>query len=84
MEMFFEDASHSEILSLLVSLKPDSSVMALCPPEIPTMQHQEDQGTQWVLVVGSPEVVVGSRGPQNSCTTMGFLKSEKGPRDIQI
>ena len=50
-EMFFEDASQSEILSLLVHLQPESPVEIQHHPEIPAMQHQEEQGTQWELVV---------------------------------
>ena len=50
-EMFFEDASQSEILSLLVHLKPESPVEIQHPLEISVMQHQEKQGTQWELVV---------------------------------
>ena len=50
-EMFFEDASQSEILSLLAPLKPESPVEIQHHPEISVMQHQEKQGTQWELVV---------------------------------
>lgn len=50
-EMFFEDASQSEILSLLAPLKPESPVEIQHQPEITVMQHPEDQGTQWELVV---------------------------------
>ena len=50
-EMFFEDASQSEILSLLAHLKPESPVEIQHHPEVSVMQHQEQQGTQWELVV---------------------------------
>ena len=50
-EMFFEDASQSEILSLLAPLKPESPVGIQHPPRISLIQHQEGQGTQWELVV---------------------------------
>ncbi len=49
-EMFFEDASPSETTCLLARLKPESSVALLHPPKISVMQHEEEQGTQWVLV----------------------------------
>ncbi len=49
-EMFFEDASPSETISLLARLKPESSVALLHPPKISVMQHEEEQGIQWVLV----------------------------------
>ena len=42
-EMFFEDASHSEILSLLSPLEPESP--------IDIQHHPQKQGTQWELVV---------------------------------
>ena len=45
-EMFLEDASQSEIMSLLASLEPESSVKIQRPPEIPAEQQQEGQGTQ--------------------------------------
>lgn len=50
-EMFFEDASQSEILSLLAPLKPESPVEIQHHPEITVMQRREEQGTQWELVV---------------------------------
>ena len=50
-EMFFEDASQSEILSLLAPLKPESPVEIQRHPEISVIQHEEKQGTQWELVV---------------------------------
>lgn len=42
-EMFFEDASQSEILSLLAPFEPES------PIEI--QHHPQKQGTQWEFVV---------------------------------
>ena len=50
-EMFLEDASQSEIMSLLAPLEPESPVEIRRPPEIPAEQQQEGQGTQWVLTV---------------------------------
>ena len=50
-EMFFEDASHSEIMSLLAPFEPESPVEIQHPPEIPAGQQQEGQDTQWVLTV---------------------------------
>ena len=50
-EMYFEDASQGEFLSLLANLKPESPVEIQRHPEVPTLQHQEEQGTQWELVV---------------------------------
>ena len=50
-EMFFEDASQSEILSLLAPLKPGSPVEIQHLPEISVIQHQEKRGTRWELVV---------------------------------
>ena len=50
-EMFFEDASHSEIMGLLAPLEPESPIEIQCPPEIPAGQQREGQGTQWVLTV---------------------------------
>ena len=50
-EMFFEDASQSEIMSLLAPLEPESPVEIRRPPEIPAEQQQEGQGTQWMLTV---------------------------------
>ncbi len=47
--MFFEDASRSEIMSLLAPLEPESSVKIGLPPEIQAEQQQEGQGAQWVL-----------------------------------
>ena len=51
-EMFCEDASHSEIVGLLAPLEPESPVEIQRPPEIPAMQRQELQGTQWELIIG--------------------------------
>ena len=51
-EMFFEDASQSEIMSFLASLKPELPFGIQYHPEISVVQHQEGQGTQWVIVVG--------------------------------
>ncbi len=50
-EMFLEDVSQSEIVSLLAPLEPESSVKIQRPPEISAEQQQEGQGTQWVLTV---------------------------------
>lgn len=50
-EMFFEDASHSEIMSLLAPFAPESPAKIQRPTEIPAGQRQEGQGTQWVLIV---------------------------------
>lgn len=50
-EMFFEDASPNEILSLLALLKPESPVEIQHRPKVKTMQHQGEQDTQWELVV---------------------------------
>ena len=50
-EMFLEEASHSEIMGLLTPLEPESPVEIQRPPEIPAGQQQEGQGTQWVLTV---------------------------------
>ena len=49
-EMFFEDASQSKILSLLAHLKPESPVEIQRHPGISVIQHQEKQGTQWELL----------------------------------
>ena len=49
--MFLEDASQSEIMSLLAPLEPESPVVIRRPPEIQAEQQQEGQGTQWVLTV---------------------------------
>ena len=38
-EMFFEDASQSEVLSLLAHLKPESSVEIQHHSELSVMQH---------------------------------------------
>ena len=51
-EMFFEDASQSEIMSLLASLKPELRFGIQHHPEISVVQYQEGQGTQWEIVVG--------------------------------
>lgn len=50
-EMFFEDASQSEIMGLLAPLAPKSPVEIQRPPKFPIGQQQEGQGTQWVLTV---------------------------------
>lgn len=50
-EMFFEDASHSEIMGLLAPLEPESPVEIQRYPEIPAMQRQELQGSQWELII---------------------------------
>jgi len=50
-EMFLEDASQSEIMSLLAPLEPESPVEIRRSPEISAEQQQEGQGTQWVLTV---------------------------------
>ncbi|MCY4411310.1 MAG: type II toxin-antitoxin system HicB family antitoxin [Caldilineaceae bacterium] len=50
-EMFFEDASQSVIMSLLAPLEPESPVEIRRPPEIQAEQQQEGRGTQWVLTV---------------------------------
>lgn len=51
-EMFCEDASHSEIVGLLAPLEPESPVEIQRSPEIPAMQRQELQGSQWELIIG--------------------------------
>jgi len=51
-EMFFEDASQSEIMSVLASLKAELPFGIQHHPEISVVQHQEGQGTQWEIVVG--------------------------------
>ena len=51
-EMFLEEASQSEIMSLLAPLEPESPVEIRRSPEIPAMQRQESQGTQWELIIG--------------------------------
>ena len=50
-EMFLEDASQSEIMSLLAPLELEAPVKFQDPPKIPAEQQQEGQGTQWVLSV---------------------------------
>ncbi len=50
-EMFLEDASQSEIMSLLAPFEPESSVKIRRPPEILAERQQEGRGTQWVHTV---------------------------------
>ena len=50
-EMFLEDASLSEILGLLVHLKPKFPVEIQRRPEILSMQNLEEQDTKWELVI---------------------------------
>ena len=51
MEMLLEDASQNEILSLLGNLKPESPVGIRHRTKISVLQHQEEQGTKWEIVV---------------------------------
>ena len=51
-EMFLEEATHSEIMGHLASLKPELPSGIQHHPEISVVQHQEGQGTQWEIVVG--------------------------------
>lgn len=48
-EMFFEDASQSEILSLLAPLEPESSVGIRYHEEIPVTKDKDERGTLWEL-----------------------------------
>ncbi len=50
-EMFFEDASSTEILSLLVHLEPEAPVEIRQILADQSSQFQKDKDTQWELVV---------------------------------
>ena len=50
-EMFFEDASSTEILSLLVHLEPEAPVEIRHNLADQGSQFQKDKDTQWELVV---------------------------------
>ena len=50
-EMFFADASVSEILGLLSNLEPSSPVKIQHLPEVRISQYQQAQATQWELEV---------------------------------
>ncbi len=50
-EMFLEDASQNEILSLLASLKPGSPFGIQHHLEVSVVHHQERKGTQWEIIV---------------------------------
>ena len=81
--MFFEDASQSEILSLLAPLKPESPVEIQHHPEISVMQHQEKLGTQWELVVAKLRRLSG-REVCKILSQHGFLEVRQKGSHIQM